>query len=385
VSGPVPRETPDVLEAAARALARTAREVVDTGRPSPDSEEARLFAARLLAGVRGAPAVPIETLYYDDRGPHVVQQGTPPSRAGLGRVEMVSLGEFLTAAAMELRRAVSPVQRDLRLFAIAANLRPMLGGGGGALAEGLARFAEAARQAVGTGMASVAIEDFARFAREAADALAAAQTGEEGALAARLEAAATGLGALQPSAAAPEAAVTLAAAAGAPAEAAAAPPTVPPPAAPARVEPAAAPAAAPVPAPPRPAPAAAPAAAPVLGEADLATSYLTFEQLIAERGLPLGTIDDLLAGGTAPPAGAPRASAPAAAAPAPRVPAAAPAGAEADIVPIENLLYRGDAALRRALELKPAILAAAGGADGAQLRDLLHEVFDLVELGLRGR
>jgi hypothetical protein len=114
-----------------------------------------------------------------------------------------------------------------------------------------------------------------------------------------------------------------------------------------------------------------PAAAVPLREADLATSYLTLEQLIAERGLPLGTLAELLAGATPPPAAA-------AAAPAP---AGLPA-AEPDVVPIESLLYRGERALRRALELKPQLLSAAREPGDARLQALLTEVLDLVELGL---
>jgi hypothetical protein len=139
----------------------------------------------------------------------------------------------------------------------------------------------------------------------------------------------------------------------------------------------------------------------------LATSYLTFEQLIAERGLPMGSLDELIAGGASGPVAEAPASArmtpprhaalmdprhtpppmaamsePAPAAGPPIVPIESLAPDDAEVVAIESLLYRGDAALRRALELKPEVLAAlrAGGAD-AQLQALLHEVLDLVELG----
>jgi hypothetical protein len=50
------------------------------------------------------------------------------------------------------------------------------------------------------------------------------------------------------------------------------------------------------------------------------------------------------------------------------------------VVPIESLLYRGDAALRRALELQPQIERALAGNDAAL--DALAEVFDLIRLGL---
>jgi hypothetical protein len=135
-----------------------------------------------------------------------------------------------------------------------------------------------------------------------------------------------------------------------------------------------------------------------LGEADLATSYLTFEQLIAERGLPMGSLDELVANGAqgepaasarlTPPRHAalmdPRHTPPpmAAISEPPVVPVESLAPDEHDAVPVESLLYRGEAALRRALELKSAVLAAfSSGADGAKLKALMEEVLDLVELG----
>lgn len=65
----------------------------------------------------------------------------------------------------------------------------------------------------------------------------------------------------------------------------------------------------------------------------------------------------------------------------------APFGARAgqqddgDVVPIEDLLYRGEAALRRALELRPA-LDRLVGADAAA-RETVDELFDLIRLGLK--
>jgi len=138
-----------------------------------------------------------------------------------------------------------------------------------------------------------------------------------------------------------------------------------------------------------------PAAPYVVVEPSLATSYLTLEQLIAERGLPLGGIDELLAGGTGMP-GAERVAAAAASAPAlaavpalaeaepPIVPieALAPTAAEPEVVAIESLLYGGERALRRILELKPELVAAADANGDARFHALLSEVLDLVELGL---
>lgn len=365
--GAVGADVADVFDAAARAMARAAREVVDTGRPAAESEEGGAFATKLLATFT-ANVVPIEALFYGDAGPHVVTRGSPPAAptgAGLGRTEMVSLGEFLRAATTELQRATSWVQRDLRLFAIAASLRPMAGAVGSILSTSLGRFADGTHDAIGRGAGAGNLHGFVDLIGRAADTLSAAQASDESLLAEQLDDVTRGLLVLQaaPVAAPPAAAVT-----------------------PAVVE---------APAPAAPARAAAPAA--LVAGSDLAVAYATFEQLLAERGLPLGGLDDLLAGGVSVAAPVARAgAAPVAAAaalapprPAPTrelvVPIEALATVEEEVVPIESLLYRGDRALRRILELKPEVAAAAAsGGDGARLTSLLNEVFDLVELGLRG-
>jgi hypothetical protein len=365
-------ELTDVLQGGARALARAAREVVDHGRPDPESDEARGFAARLLGAIGTDDAAPVESLFYADAGPHVVQQGTPPARSSLSRVDMVSHGEFLTAAATELSRAGSTVQRDLRLFMIAANLRPMVNGGGDPVSDALAEFATATRGAIGSGAASSGLEGFAAQVLAAATALGAAQGADERSLALRLREVAGNMAGLRPS--------VMPAVAGA-APAPLAPASAPAPAPPVTAAPAGAPAAAPAPvrarAPEPPAPQrGAAASAPLTGVADLAGSYMTLEQLIKDRGLAPSPLAELLAGGTAAGAGlAPRASVARPAVPAP------PPAAELPVVDVGTLLYSGEAALRRALELRAEIADAAKRGD-RHVDDLLREVFDLVELGL---
>jgi hypothetical protein len=381
-AGPAGGDVPPVFDAAATALARVAREVVETGRPTGESDEARAFAARLLAAFTSG-AVPIESLFYDDAGPHVVQQGrSPAGLAGFARVEMVSQGEFLLATTTELGRATSSVQRDLRLFGIAANLRPMVGVSGAPLTGALGKLAEAARDAIGRGAASAATDAFAAAVRDAADALCAAQSGDEQVLAERVVQAAVRLAALGAAEAAPAEAAPTLVEVGPPLVEAAPPAEVAAEAAP----------------PPLELPRVRttrhlPPAAPIIAEPSLATSYLTFEQLIAERGLALGGIDELLAGGTGAPA-APRGAAVAvgepAAAPVPAlaevpivpIEALAPTEAEPEVVPVESLLYGGERALRRILDLKSELIAAADAGGDERLHALLDEVLDLVELGL---
>jgi hypothetical protein len=368
--GALPTDVPDVFEAGARALARAAREVVDAGRPAMDSGDAQGFAARLFATLH---VVPVEALFHGDDGAHVVHRGTPPPSAATtyARVELVSQGEYLNAAATELTRASSPLQRDLRLFGIAAALRPVVGSG--ATGDALDAFVTATRDAIGRGAASSALDAFVAALREAAETLGGAPGGDDPLLAARLATSAATIGALQAVPGAPMAEPPrVAAPSVAPAAAVVAPAPPPPAPALAMPEPEAPPPPPPTPAPrvsgAAPAPAAA-TAAPVLGEADIALSYLTFEQLIASRGMPMSTIDELLAGGASQ------------AAPLPIVPIEALAPDDGDVVPVQSLVYTGDGALRRILELKPALAAAARSGDPG-LPALVNEVIDLLELGL---
>jgi hypothetical protein len=383
-SGAVRLMVPAVFDAGAKALARAAREVVDIGRPAPESEQAVAFASLLLrAFASPGNILPVELLFYDDAGPHVVREGTAPP--DLSKVEIVSQGEFLATAAEDLRRVTSPVLRDLRLFGMGASLRPLAGAGGSPLSGGLGRLADAGRSAIDRGAAAANVDTFTAIVADAAQTLRAGQAGDQATLAARLDAASARLNALV---AAP----------------AAAPGALPP------VTPTApgAPAARPAPprstraipelvaARPRPHPPAPTLAAPA-GEADLADAYATVERMIAARGLPPGSLEELLAAPAAIALAEPEA-APEEAGVVP-IESLAPDTAEEDvvgiealapdespIVPIENLLYRGPDALRRVLDLKSefAALAAAGG-PSPRLMDLQREVFDLVELGLRLR
>jgi len=390
--GTLPGDVPDVFDAGARALARAAREVVETGRPAVDSHDALEFAARLFATLT---VVPVESLFHADAGPHMVHRGTAPpaAAASYARVELVSQGEYLNAAATELTRASSPLQRDLRLFGVAAALRPQ--GSGGATGDALDGFVTAAREAIGRGGASTSLDTFVTSLRAAAETLGSAQGGDDPQLAARLATTLAALGALRAAPAAAPPAPEPVIAAAPPPPAPPAPPPVPEPvvtpepavgtepavvtepvAAPEPVVASAAEPSAPPAPPSAPEPVAAapeapagPPAAPVLGEADLALSYLTFEQLLAARGMPMSSIDDLLAGGSSLP------TAP------PVVPIEALAPEEPDVVPVQALVYSGQSALRRILELKPELAAAAKSGD-PRLPALVNEVIDLLELGL---
>jgi hypothetical protein len=368
--GAVGPMVPTVFDAAAKALARAAREVVDVGRPTVESAQASAFAGALLSAFAGADEIPpIDELFYDDAGPHVVHQGTPP--APLSRVELVSQGEFLERVADDLARAPSPIVRDLKLFGMAATLRPLAGSAGSPVSDALGRLAEAGRTAIDRGAAGADVPAFGAALADAARALRTVETGTEALVVGQIDAAAERLGALP----APER----------PAAPPARPRTT-------RVVPELAEM------PAHPAPAGAAAGE----ERDLAGSFAAMERIIAQRGLPLGSLEELLNAPTpaAPPEEegvveieslAPDETRPASVAfgapPAgwrPAASATAPEATGEPAVPIESLLYRGQDALRRALDLKAelASLAASPGKNTSRLYELQREVFDLVELGL---
>jgi chemotaxis protein histidine kinase CheA len=333
----------DLFQAAAAAIAQAAREVADRGRPDPDAPAFREFATLLLRLLDAEPdAVPVESLFYTDAGPHLVKRGTVPVRPGsLGRLELVSHGEHLRQAADSLERAPSATQRELRAHALAATFRSLVGTGGGALAERVSEFAAAARDVVTHGLAVSVPAAVAAELRRAGDILSAAASGDEAELADRL------------------AAVTRALAAVGTAVPPAAPAPAPEPAALRR------PAAdsAPVPIASL-APAAAPTAPTPAEGPDLFGSWAAYERLAA-RGLGPASLDQLLAGGTTA---------------APAIAATAAPGADGGIVEIASLLYRGEGALARIRELREA----ARDATPAQLAALFEEACDLVALARDG-
>src|SRR5438445_11038040 len=317
----------ELFKTAAAAIARAAREVADRGRPDPESADFRQFAGLLVQFMESEPdVVSIGALYYSDSGPHIVSRGVPAARPStLGRLELVSHGEHLRQAADSLERAPSATQRELRAHTLGTTFRALANAGGGVLADRVAQFAIAAREAVASGVAVTSPAAVAAELRRAGAVLARSAGGDEEALAAELDAVTAAIRAVQPGA----------------------PPPAPrpmPPSAP----------------PPRPAP---PADAPVPETADLVGSWTAYQRL-AGGGIGAASLDELLAGG-------PRAAAPVP--PSPPSPLAEPA-----VVDVGSLLYRGDRALARAQELR----AAAKQASGESLRAFVEEVCDLVALAL---
>ncbi len=342
-----PTTVVELFQIAGSAIARAAREVAERGRPDPEGPDFRQFAGLLVRFMESEPdAVSIGSLYYSDSGPHIVSRGVPAARPStLGKLELVSHGEHLRQAADSLERAPSATQRELRAHTLGTTFRALANAGGGVLADRVAQFAIAGREAVASGIAVSSAAAFAAVLRRAGDLLARSGTGDEEALATELDALTVALRAIQPGAA--------------------------PAPAPARA-PAPAPAPAPVPKPapaapaPTPRPAPAPRAEPAMAETpDLVGSWTAYQRL-SEGGIGSASLAELIAGvQSAPPP-----------APAPGSPVAAPAAAAA--VDVRALLYRGNRALERAKELR----AAAKRASGDELRALVDEVCDLVALAL---
>lgn len=371
-----PRDAAILLDNAAKALARAARELATEGKADPESPETRKFAGGLARMVGSRDVVSIETLYFPDDGPHIMERGTAAARRRvLGQVELVSHGEHLLQAAHDLERAWSRTQLELRAQSLIATFRALGTAGGGPIADAVAHFATAARDAVSRGMPVDHTEVFVARLREAGSILVETTAGEgETDLAARLRdvASAFGPGAAAapttptpPPAARPQAAAV---------ETAPAPP---------------APSAVPHPrvsrtpfaiadAPPTPTAEPAvdqPARTTPTEDADLVGSWARFRRYAEALGLERPSVDELLAG---PPADPARPSVRAAAAP-PLAAAPAPS-----LPLITDYCYRGRAALARAASLRREIQAQlAAGATSDDLRDLIEELLDLVDLGLQ--
>jgi len=343
-----PANVAELFQAAATAIARSARDVAERGRPDPDGPEFRRFADLLVKFIESEPdVVSVGALYYSDSGPHIVSRGVPVARPStLGRLELVCHGEHLRQAADSLERAPSATQRELRAHTLGTTFRALANAGGGVLADRVAQFAIAAREAVASGLAVNNPAGFAAELRRVGDLLARSSAGEEEALAAELDGLIAGVRALQP---------------GAP------PPVVP-------IESLAP--APPPPSPPPPRPRARGAAEEAVPEsADLVGSWAVYQRLVL-GGVGPASLEELIAAAAQVPT-RPRAPSLDTARPAPRH-AHPGAGAELPVVDVRLLLYRGERALQRAQELREAAKLASG----ETLRALVEEVCDLVALAV---
>src|SRR2546430_14862429 len=131
--------------------------------------------------MEGEPeAVSIGPLYFSDSGPDLVSRGVRAARPStLGKLELVSHGEHLRQAADSLERAPSATQRELRAHTLGTTFRALANAGGGVLADRVAQFAIAGREAVASGIAVSSAAAFAAELRRAGDLLVRSGTGDE--------------------------------------------------------------------------------------------------------------------------------------------------------------------------------------------------------------
>lgn len=336
-----------VLDAAAQAISRAARDVAQTGQPASDSAEARRFTDLLVRIFTAEEdVVAVEDLFFDGED-GMVRRGLAPQSGGLGQLsslELVSQGEHLCQAAAELLRAHTSIERDLRTFRLGISLRALETAVGAEIPRALPVFAATARDLIVRGLIGDASEDFAARLREAGELLRA-QAGPDGAVNQLND----GLGRL---------ARELRVLAGQSPEVLVSPPV--PAAEEEEEEPGAV---VPIEELLHEAPGTTAEAAPAdsspeeSGSSVLAQSIATLGRLLAERGKGPASLETLLAGGAGRP--------------------------EPAIVPIEELCYRGAGARERAAAVRrelEGILRAGTGL--LRVRPLLDELVDLVDLAV---
>jgi chemotaxis protein histidine kinase CheA len=194
-----PPGVPALLDAAAAALTRIARDVADRGTPEPGAPEAQQFTDRLLRAFASEDDVmPIEQLLDRSNGDAIVRSSAQPQFAPaspLGPLELVSHGEHLVQAAEQLMTAASMTARDLRLYALVPALRATATSGRDPVTPALARFGKAACRSIASGGAAASLSSFADILRSAggilrgvaADGPGPAQAASLDALTARLD------------------------------------------------------------------------------------------------------------------------------------------------------------------------------------------------------
>src|SRR6266571_4674572 len=191
---------------------------------------ARAFVAREGAAIAGALERAAQALRANPRAhdplPHVMR-ALQPLRGLAALTDLPPLPDLLEG----IERAPSATQRELRAHTLGTTFRALANAGGGVLADRVAQFAIAGREAVASGIAVSSAAAFAAELRRAGDLLARSGTGDEEALATELDALTAALRAIQPGAA-PAPARAPAAPAPAPRPAPASRPTPPPAAAP---------------------------------------------------------------------------------------------------------------------------------------------------------
>ncbi len=172
-----PPDVDQVMDCASQALTRISRDVAEHGRPDPDAEEARRFTELLLrAFAVEQDVVLIESLYFPgDREP-MTQPVSQPQFTGpepLSPVELVSHGEHLCQTADLIAAARSATQRDLRLYHLLGALRSAAIPSPDPVAGALGIFARSAQEGLAAGVANHSLSQLVARLREAGELLRA--------------------------------------------------------------------------------------------------------------------------------------------------------------------------------------------------------------------
>jgi chemotaxis protein histidine kinase CheA len=340
-----PNELALFLDVTARGLSKAVHEISTTGSAEHDSMEAREFTRRLAQILDvDAAVVPIQSLYYEDHGPHVIEQGTPPSVSGqMGQMELVSHGEHLCQVADALNSAQWNTQREIHTLSLKSTLRTLTAAQGSSLAAAVSAFATVATDALAGGFLEQHGSSFISQLVDAGHTLGSATQGNEQALCAKLTEITETLRTLQQgTAAAPVESL----------DSAGGPLSRPP-----------APSAAMPVSPELPEIVAEPQTPEILepstefvgdGRNDIAASWASFETMLDQFGDHESSIEELLA------------------------------ETDAELISITELCYSGSAALEQAHNVREKIRSelAESAWDAAVVTDLIDELLDLVELGV---
>jgi len=172
-----PPDVDQVMDRASQALTRISRDVAERGRPDPDAEEAARFTELLLrAFAVERDVVSIESLYFSGDPEPLTQPASQPHFTApepLGPVELVSHGEHLCQTADLIAAARSATQRDLRLYHLLSALRSAGTPSPDPVAGALGIFARSAQEALAAGVASRSLLQLVARLREAGELLRA--------------------------------------------------------------------------------------------------------------------------------------------------------------------------------------------------------------------
>ncbi|HEY4222682.1 MAG TPA: hypothetical protein VGO62_15105, partial [Myxococcota bacterium] len=120
-----------LLTAAAAILRRIARDIASRGRASDEIPELASFKTALAAmeqdAGRGDRIVPIAQLFHDDEGPHILTSAPQPptTAAERFRLEVVSLAEHLRGVVAHAREHRAPEEREKNQRELRAALRAL--------------------------------------------------------------------------------------------------------------------------------------------------------------------------------------------------------------------------------------------------------------------